>query len=194
MKIIIFLLAFVTYIEVANSQDCKYKYYNMRDSLCFQIESEVNGENSFSINYRSSNIYNNSSHPIGIIGFSEYLRYEFSKGKCKISNDTIKCYDYRFKRYYIFKKIDSFTILSLKNTALFSKGDTLKLFYMYNKNENYVIGANWKGKYRDGMWVKHNIKSELDSISYYDNDVLLRKEEKETYKSNIRVYIYNRPY
>lgn len=75
----------------------------------------------------------------------EPTRYIFSEGTIERNSTKIICYDPTFKRYYTFDRIDQYTLVATKHTALFTKGDTLKMSEIWFPEEENtcVLSMNW---------------------------------------------------
>jgi len=54
-----------------------------------------------------------------------YHEEPFSTGTVKKNKDMVLCYDFKLKRMYTFKQINDSTLVALKHTAVFAKGDKL---------------------------------------------------------------------
>ncbi len=118
----------------------------------------------------------------------------FFRRRFKKENNTIVCYDNKLNRYYTFDEIDNYTLVSTKNTALFNKGDTLKLSYLYQYNEYYFQYMSWKGNKRDGIWK--SLSTNEDSITYveYKDDILVNQySEKRKINENQRLDFDTKP-
>lgn len=195
MKIIkinlIIILLFLT-INTIDSQDVNCRYYNIKDSLCLDI-SENNTGKTFTINYFKKNISNRNLKPISWVGYSEFLRFLFSEGSYKTKNNLIICYDATVRRYYTFKKIDNYTLVATKHTALFTKGDTLKLYYVYNGKDNQIQGMTWKLGNRDGIWANYYIGSDSINLTEYKNNIIVRQYRKKN-KDSWKTLLYIRPF
>lgn len=75
------------------------------------------------------------------------LEDPYSSGTFKINNNEITCYDPKLNRIYKFIIVDEYTLMSTKHTAIFKKGELLKM--TMNAKEDYMI---WKDLKRHGIW------------------------------------------
>ena len=89
----------------------------------------------------------------------------------------IICYDPTFKRYYTFDQVDQYTLVATKHTALFSKGDTLKMSGIWLQEEQCDLSLSWNGNKRHGIWKQ--VWYTTDSLRYkyteYKNDTIIRE-------------------
>jgi len=62
-----------------------------------------------------------------------FSKEPFSTGTVKKGKKVIYCYDLKLRRIYVFKQINDSTLMALKHTAVFVKGDKLhKAFGLAN--------------------------------------------------------------
>ena len=156
---------------------CDKEYYNINDSLCLFIRKS-NETKSFGIYYHKKEIPNRDAKPIFEIDLTccqQYATsYYFSEGFFEKRNNQIICYDKSFNRYYTFDEIDEYTLVAIKHTALFTKGDTLKMSSLFQSENSRYQSMSWKGNKKDGIWC---LRVGKDSIRYteYKDDAIVRK-------------------
>lgn len=103
---------------------------------------------------------------------SPFILYKpLSRGEIIRNDSIIKLQDKKLHRYYMFKFLDSNTIVSTKSTKLFGKNDTLKVYWSYDKDFTIGYSASWKSNKKNGNWffIKDNKRYRLN----YSNDILL---------------------
>ncbi len=192
MKIQIIILAFFTITRI-DSQIINYRFYSVKDSLCLEINENTEMGNTFSVNYPKRKISGNRSKPVDSMGYSEMFRYVFSEGTFKYKNNIIILYDKKLQRYYNFKRVDNYTLVAKKHTALFTKGDTLKLYYKYDGNDSYIQGMNWENGKRAGLWINYYIGNDTINFTEYKNDKVVKQYKKKNKESELKTIIYMRP-
>ena len=79
--------------------------------------------------------------------------FVFSRGTCRRNGNRIICFDPRFRRYYTFDQIDEYTLIATRHTALFTKGDTLKM--SSRRNGDFDETMSWAGNKRHGIWTRN---------------------------------------
>lgn len=89
--------------------------------------------------------------------------------------------------------IDNYTLVATKHTALFTKGDTLKLYYVYNGKDNQIQGMTWKLGNRDGIWANYYIGSDSINLTEYKNNIIVRQYRKKN-KDSWKTLLYIRPF
>ena len=103
-------------------------------------DSYINDFADFEELYRDTYVFN------GVIGIIE-IHEPYSSGTFKIKNNEITCYDPKLNRIYKFIIVDEYTLMSIKHTAIFKKGELLKM--TMNAKDDYMI---WKDSKRHGIW------------------------------------------
>ena len=179
MKIIIIITFFIFSANNLSSQYtyCDKKYYTINDSLCLFIR-ESDETKSFGIYYHREEIPNKDAKPILRVDLiccgHDDTSYHFSEGFFEKKNNQTVCYDKLFNRYYTFDEIDEYTLVATKHTALFTKGDTLKMGSLYKSEDWSYQSMSWKGNKKDGTWY---LRVGKDSIRYteYKNDTIVRE-------------------
>jgi hypothetical protein len=164
---------------------CDRRFYNIKDSLCLFLHKSKNSS-LFDVNYNKRKIPDKAAKPTNwsepyIFSLPMYIHpmediiYGFSEGTFKKKDNTIICYDAVFKRYYTFNQLDEYTLVATKHTALFTKGDTLKLGSLFRNEDMYFQDMSWRGNKRDGIWKSYN--ADGDSIRYvvYKNDSIINR-------------------
>lgn len=121
LNIIILLIL----LPLCNSYSQTYEH-SKKDNLFLEVD-----QNLFKIYERIDNYidpdekrrkYNDSINHCALINSSI-----LSDGKIKIRKNKILCFDPKLKRYYTFIQLNDSTLMCSKPTALFEKGDLLKL-------------------------------------------------------------------
>lgn len=119
------IILLLTLLPFCNSHSQTYEH-SRKDNLFFEVD-----KNSFQIYKRIDSYidldekrrkYKDSINHCGLINNSI-----LSDGKTKIRKNKIVCYDPKLKRYYTFAQVNDSTLICTKHTALFVKGDLLKL-------------------------------------------------------------------
>ena len=179
MKATVVIILFILSASSVFSQIARHsrkEFYNLRDSLDISFfESEE--RKIFTIYYSKKEIPNKDTSPIYYTYsmFTDDYTYIFSEGTFTRNNNEIICYDPLFKRYYTFDILDEYTLVATKHTALFIKGDTLKMSSLWRSKDSYIQGMSWNGNKRHGMWKNYHLDE--DSITYikYKNDTIVRQ-------------------
>jgi hypothetical protein len=105
------------------------------------------------------------------VGESVEVSNHFSEGKFNIHKDIINCYDPKYKRTYLFRILDKLTIISIKNTAHYFKGEILKVNYLVDQNSMFE-SYNWKNWKKNGI-CHIKLNDSIVKILLYKDDIII---------------------
>lgn len=96
----------------------------------------------------------------------------FSEGTVVMKNNVISCYDPKLDRIYRFEEIDQYTIQSIKSTAIFKKGELLKITSKIDKSKNIHMNMTWKDGKKNSIWRTWLNDSILKMVLYKQGEAI----------------------